>query len=564
MTDSPVCTLPVRGLPVRRSFAVGFALAGLLAGSALAQSTTGPATPDDAAPAASPNGSRLTERLTNGVLDRFDRLRVTRSGRILEDTQRGQGNANGNGGLEGGGGGNCQQFASHEASNFQPGTYTLQAGFAQGEWFAASYSLPASAYPIKIDLIEALFATSAATVQTETRYTIRVWEGNPDNGTVVFEVSSDGTILPHVLVGPGTAATDLQFSIDPADPGQIIINNDGGSNIFSIGVRIDRHNDQTANPCFTPPPVHRNAFPCTDNTSIPCGTYPQLNSPSQNWLFGLNCGPDGCPSISDPNSVGAWSRFSNLAPDTNIFGICLPGCRPHGDWVIRATYESLSCQPGVGACCLPNGTCNILTTADCVAQSGLYRGDGSTCDSANCPQPLGACCFGTNCLNLSAADCAAAAGTYLGNGSTCASGNACPTGACCLPNGTCVIVTVDSCTAQSGIFRGVGTTCANANCPPPTGACCLASGGCLILTAAQCAIIPNSRFAGAGTNCTTGCRPPCRPDFNADGVLNSDDLSDFITCYFTVPACTGADYNNDTVVNSDDLADFITDYFNGC
>ncbi len=56
---------------------------------------------------------------------------------------------------------------------------------------------------------------------------------------------------------------------------------------------------------------------------------------------------------------------------------------------------------------------------------------------------------------------------------------------------------------------------------------------------------------------------PCFPDFNGDGNLDPDDLSDYIACYFTQP-CASADYNADGSADPDDLADYIADYFNGC
>jgi hypothetical protein len=79
-----------------------------------------------------------------------------------------------------------------------------------------------------------------------------------------------------------------------------------------------------------------------------------------------------------------------------------------------------------GACCLASGACTILSSASCTAVGGIYRGDGSVCATANCPQP--------------------------------------PTGACCLPNLTCVITWQGGCTAQGGTYRGDNTVCAG-NCP---------------------------------------------------------------------------------------------------
>lgn len=81
--------------------------------------------------------------------------------------------------------------------------------------------------------------------------------------------------------------------------------------------------------------------------------------------------------------------------------------------------------------------------------------------------------------------------------------------------------------------------------------------------------------------------PVCVADYGGDGQLNVDDLSDFITDYFTSPAvpgpggyaqanlCTAApapyntqgfkvDINADCIVNVDDLSDYITAYFAGC
>jgi hypothetical protein len=61
---------------------------------------------------------------------------------------------------------------------------------------------------------------------------------------------------------------------------------------------------------------------------------------------------------------------------------------------------------------------------------------------------------------------------------------------------------------------------------------------------------------------------PCTADFNSDGFLNPDDLSDLITCFFLdvqfPGTCPGADFNGDLFVNPDDLSDYITAFFLGC
>jgi hypothetical protein len=61
---------------------------------------------------------------------------------------------------------------------------------------------------------------------------------------------------------------------------------------------------------------------------------------------------------------------------------------------------------------------------------------------------------------------------------------------------------------------------------------------------------------------------PCRADFNGDGFINPDDLTDYITCFFLEVqfpgTCPTADFNGDFFVNPDDLTDFITTFFLPC
>lgn len=225
--------------------------------------------------------------------------------------------------------GQCDPVVSaHTDASFTGGQYILQAGFAQSESAAVSWVLPASAFPIRLDLAEMIFGTQAATVATTTEWGITVYEGLPGTGTPVFSIDSDGDLIPHIQMGPGTNGVNVQFLVEPSDPEQIYINANA-SNAFSIAYRIVKHNNQTANPCFTAPPSTSNAFPATDTSG--------LAQPTQNWLNALNCGILGCPP--------GWKRFSELPT----------GCRPSGDWVMRATWTSVNCTPPTGACCLPNG-----------------------------------------------------------------------------------------------------------------------------------------------------------------------------------------------------------------
>ncbi len=238
----------------------------------------------------------------------------------------------------------CEEYISHTTHQFinqPPGTPVLiQAGFAEQEIAAAMYTLPASTFPIRIRSMEALFAT-VATVATTTKWSVLVWEGPPNLSQSIAEFNSDGVEIPHLQMPPafgGAQGTVIQMIVDPQDPNQIIIDNAGGSNSFTIGFRIDDHHNQSGNPCLTPPAATANAFPVTfvDGQQTLTG----------NWLRAINCGVLGCP----PN--GGWTSFQGLAPGQ---------CRPSGDWVLRALWEPANCNSG----CYPDCTGESkLTVAD--------------------------------------------------------------------------------------------------------------------------------------------------------------------------------------------------------
>ncbi len=55
----------------------------------------------------------------------------------------------------------------------------------------------------------------------------------------------------------------------------------------------------------------------------------------------------------------------------------------------------------------------------------------------------------------------------------------------------------------------------------------------------------------------------CPADFNCDGVVDPDDLSDFITCAFAADGCASPDLSGGGNITTDDLRDFIVAYFEG-
>lgn len=496
---------------------------------------------------------------------------VTSLGRVLDDS--------------GYGSRACRQLASHTDANFGGGSYTAQAGFGELEMFAATYTVPAAEFPLKFDLAEAIFVTSGSNQTTITQWSVMIYEGEPTTGTLIAIESSDDVILPHIRIPPGTNGVNVQFSVDPEDPDQIIIN-DNGSHKFTLAWRIDRHNAQTQNPCLAGPPTCCNAFPCTDVSG--------LSRPSENWLFGLNCGSFGCPAN------GGWARFSQLPSF----------CRPSGDVVMRATWSSLSCQPGVGACCFPDGHCEQSTGEQCDNAGGVWRGEFTDCANAACPAPMGGCCFSNGfCTTLTPAQCAGAQGTYLGDNVACGPGSTCPNGACCLPDGSCITgVTEGICGAQGGIFLGVGSNCSNAcptgacctpagscitatevqcssqggtwqgagtgcvgvNCPQPSGACCLPDGFCISATLEMCNGIPGGSWNGAFTTCADGngngtadiCEQTrCIADYDQNGGVDGGDVEAFFIDWEAGESA--ADVNQDGGVDGADIEVFFVAWESG-
>ncbi len=457
---------------------------------------------------------------------------VTTLGRVLHDDIRRYTPTDG-----------CNILRSHTDANFGGGQFVLQQGFAEKEVLAASYVLPASEFPIRVDLCEWVVAAQT-TVPTTTKWSVLIYDGVPTTGVLVAEYSSDDFLLPHIQLPPGTSGVNLQFSVDPGDPEQIIVSNITGQNTVTLAWRIDDHHNGPGNPCNTIP-TNSNAFPTTDVSG--------LAAPTGNWLNAIDCGPFGCPP--------GWKRFSEM----------ITLCKPSGDWVTRLTYSSLNCQPGVGACCLLTG-CEVLLQADCLAQGGTYKGDGTTCELAGCPTPTVPCCFAATggCLNLSVQDCNNAGGVAGPLGVLCSQHVCFPKGACCLPDGSCAgDKTPEECALLGGTFQGNATTCATTTCPEPKGACCFGNGFCLLLTEAECDAAGAAWF-GLGSDCTDtngngkadACEPSCRPDCEEDGDL---DVFDFL-CFqnkFSVQDPYG-DYEEDGDWDIFDFLAYQNGYATGC
>ncbi|HPO93650.1 MAG TPA: hypothetical protein PL072_09295 [Phycisphaerales bacterium] len=491
----------------------------------------------------------------------------------------------------------CPTNSVSNAANFfgltQGSQITLQLGLVEGEGFGATFNVPASQYPIQINTVE-FFIGSVAAVQTTTGYSVLIYDGLPTGSPVYVESSEPGGSqfggLDDVVLVPANAtcnssttnasAARVTAGIDPSEPpeSQWFLNNTNGHNCFTVIIRIDRHNNNAAPTCG-PFNQCQNAFLATEATNSGA-----LNFPTLDWLLAIDCGASFCPA-------GA-TRFSDL----NIF------CKPTRDPLIGATWTSQSCAATVAACCASSGTCTLTTQASCV---GTWNEGVLSCDAFTCPQPTGACCFGTSCSPVDEANCIVLGGSWLGAGVPCSAGNACPTGACCMPNGTCVpAVTSLACTQAGGSFRGIGTNCSSP-CPQPTGACCTAAGGCAVVsqstcnfaggtwqgpgttcspspctlgaccTGSTCSITTVASCAGThqgvGTTCSGWPSNPltcCPANYNQMNGVDVADLFMFLDAWFLEFGLTGPGLQSDFIPNDAvdvaDLFGFLDAWFAGC
>jgi hypothetical protein len=123
------------------------------------------------------------------------------------------------------------------------------------------------------------------------------------------------------------------------------------------------------------------------------------------------------------------------------------------------------------ACCFPDGSCKMLTAADCQKEGGTPMGAGTTCRSVDCN--LGACCYrdGVFCVVVDRSECESLyGGIWHGPGTNCDDLNGdslpdeCEVGAnpqigCCLPDGTCKMLTAKECIDEHGEPQGPGSAC---------------------------------------------------------------------------------------------------------
>jgi hypothetical protein len=295
--------------------------------------------------------------------------------------------------------------------------------------------------------------------------------------------------------------------------------------------------------------------------------------------------------LSPGNRPFSWAggsvSGSNPGPyhwsGTNNFGWAAVGVADPTQLTLDlGTPNSVFGGSGTGACCLSNGSCEILTAADCAASGGAYRGDDIGCENANCPAPFGACCFSDNCTITIASICNIQGGTYLGDNTDCSlTITQQPAGALsiCWTADAVFSVSVSSGSPPSfqWQFRGPAVPAwtdlqegpnfigrqflMNAHgVAVPTVAVDRAPNGWRASDVGEfrCVVYGACRaFATESAPLTV-----CRADTDCDGFVNSSDFFEFVGAFFLDnPA---ADFNDDGLVNSQDFFNFLAAFFDGC
>ncbi len=156
-----------------------------------------------------------------------------------------------------------------------------------------------------------------------------------------------------------------------------------------------------------------------------------------------------------------------------------------------------------GACCLPDGTCENTTLANCLGQSGEFAAAGVACAAVEpCPLTRGACCLSSGaCVFVNEFACGDLGGSWNETVACDDPTEPCaPRGGCCLSDGSCLDnVTRTVCAANSGTYRGDDVTC-SAFPPCTAGGCCFVESCVLVVTEGDC-LLSGGIFEGRGTSC---------------------------------------------------------------
>jgi len=144
--------------------------------------------------------------------------------------------------------------------------------------------------------------------------------------------------------------------------------------------------------------------------------------------------------------------------------------------------EDLALPCGGGACCLPDGSCQLLglpgstdPNGDCTTMGGFFT-PGMPCDPNLCPGAPTACCLVDEffvpigeCILATPEECSTMGGFGQLPGVACEP-NVCVF-ACCLPGGACTELTDSDCLNAGGTFEFNQHSCEYYKCPPVNDSC---------------------------------------------------------------------------------------------
>ncbi|MFC1572213.1 FlgD immunoglobulin-like domain containing protein [Candidatus Eisenbacteria bacterium] len=224
--------------------------------------------------------------------------------------------------------------------------------------------------------------------------------------------------------------------------------------------------------------------------------------------------------VNGQTSIGGWTNCQGVPEEFVPFIYGGMGVNMDG------LYAEPVCPGGPEwACCLNDGSCRILTEAECNALDGVWH-ENVICDSGLCPQPFGACCYPDgSCQYVQEDQCGTGDWTMF---EVC-DPNPCPQpfGACCYPDGTCQYVQEDQCGTGDWTMFGV---CDPNPCVDVL--CCLPDGQCVTLLSGDCSLQDGTPVLDClfcippGQNCFTTmcgnalfdfCHSPIPADFFAPG-----------------------------------------------
>ena len=159
-------------------------------------------------------------------------------------------------------------------------------------------------------------------------------------------------------------------------------------------------------------------------------------------------------------------------------------------------------------CCLPDGTCRVMSEQECLNREGCSWEGATTCEPDPC-NSVGACCVYLGgyevivCRMQSGYQCSQnGPGGWLGPGTDCTPDPCHGPTPCCLLDQTCEWLLVRACESRGGIALGENYDCDPNPCPVPYGACCYSWGEeCTNSTEEQCSHLEGEQFMGDGTRC---------------------------------------------------------------